>query len=139
MEAEVDEENNAQYSFRDKLLTKNFGPYSGSQKCELQLECPPMAENTTCGALIRNSYELQIMVCIGKKSFTITMEVAIYGFPLVNRIDRESFFNWDPEDCNKHEPLLCKISPEASEEVFLGKIKIENAFTPDNTGKSTLN
>jgi hypothetical protein len=135
MEAEVDEENNAQYSFRDKLLTKNFGPYTGSQECELQLECPPMAENSCRGALIRNSYELQIMVCIDKKSFTITMEVAIYGFPLVNRIERDSLFDWNPEDCNKHEPLLCQISPEASEEVFFGKIKIEDAFSPTKTGK----
>lgn len=36
MEAEVDADNSAQYSFRDKLLTKNFGPYKGSQIIEIE-------------------------------------------------------------------------------------------------------
>lgn len=92
-----------------------------------------MAENTCRGALVRNGYELEIKVCVGGKSFTISLEVQIYGFPLVNRIERDSLFHWDPEDCKKHEPLICEISPGGSEEVFLGKLNIKNAFSPTLT------
>jgi hypothetical protein len=133
MEAEVDTENSAQCSFRDKLLSKIFGPYTGSQIIEIELDCPPMVENTCTGALVRNGYELQIKVYVGKKSFTISLEVQIYGFPLVNRIERDCLFHWDPEEGKKYEPLIFEISPEASEEVFFGNMNIKNAFSPTLT------
>jgi hypothetical protein len=126
MEAGVDKENSAFYRFKDILLTKNFGPYGGSQVDTIKLDCPPLLENTSLGELVENIYLLQFKVYLAKKSLTLSIEVPIYRFPLVNKIRRDSVFSWDIARCKKQKPILCKISAESTEEAFFKKLTIRN-------------
>jgi hypothetical protein len=126
MEAAVDKDNSAFYSFEDKLVIKNYGPYSGSQVDKVKMDCPPLVENSCQGALVGNMYVMQMKVYLAEQGFSFSIEVPIYGFPLVNRMKRDSVFAWDASKCKKQKPLLCEISPEATEEAFFEKLMIRN-------------
>jgi hypothetical protein len=126
MEAAVDKDNSAFYSFEDKLVTKNFGPYAGSQVDTVKIDCPPLVENSCQGALVGNMYVMQMKVYLAEEGFSFSIEVPIYGFPLVNRMNRDSVFDWDAAGCKKQKPLVCEILPEASEEAFFEKLMIRN-------------
>jgi hypothetical protein len=139
MEAGVDKDNSAYYSFKDILITKNFGPYMGSQVDTIKLDCPPLLENTSLGELVENMYLLQMKVYLAKKNFTLSIEVPIYGFPLVNKMRRDSVFAWDIARCKKQKPLLCKISTESTEEAFFGKLMIQNQLSMTKIKKTPPN